>query len=130
MYGVNFNLANIKLPTFGPLKNYFINSEKIIFTFEENKFEKIILNIYLISPEGIKTSLASISNNTYIYSIDKNLSTEELQNFYESTIQIVVQGTSSLYTKTKTFNLQVSNLDACTLPNSELLCSPTTLCNG
>ena len=123
MYGVNFNFASIKLPEFGPMEYCTTSTNELIIYFNKNTFAKLDISLYLKYPNDTEVFLTNSHGTSCTHAIDNNVVQAE-------SIKLVVQGTTSLYTKVQEFFIYLDKSNYYTLPDTTLLCSETTLCNG
>lgn len=125
LYGVNFNLASIKLPTLGTFGAYISNEEYITFALDKCSFDDITMSIQLRINNDY-TSLIATKDHSYTFKLADLFTEEDYDKTCEFNISII--GASSKYSKTITILLNLNNIKHYTLPSSTLVCSQTTLC--
>ena len=130
LYGVNFNLASIKLPAFGTLLSYISNEKHIIFTLENSTFETTELAVFLEKPDNSIKMLTSSATHSCTLDIQKELKENNLDDFQECFFKVTLIGTSSKYTKETSFVISNVSIKKYTIPTVTLLCSDKILCKG
>jgi hypothetical protein len=130
MYGVNFNLAKIKLPTFGKLSIIISNKYSIRAQLDGCTFDSVSLKVFLVEPNYTETFITSVNSTSYNYNIDPDITYEDLKYLKSCYLKIVAEGITSLFRKQLTYSVSIGTLQVYILPSVDLVCSPVLLCKG